>query len=398
MNRAMQTEKTNGKRRRDWQTILAESTALRHALHRRPELAWQEEKTAGIIRGRLDELAISWRPCAGLGTVATLGGRAAGPRLALRADMDAMPINEQAAVEYRSRVEGCMHACGHDGHTATLLAAGAWFKLHEEQLAGPVSLIFQPAEEGGHGAERMIDDGALEGVDVIYGWHNWPAIAYGQAVCPDGPVMSGNGTFRVTLQGRGGHASQPEVCRDPVLAAAAVTLNLQQIVSRRLEPQAAAVVSVTSIDAVSSPMVTPDRVLLDGSIRLARPHLRGEINGLIEQITRDTARAYGVEAEIVIKPRYEATVNHAGAAGEYRQALALEFGPDWRMDSLPLPIMASEDFSCYLAERPGAFALIGNAGEEAFGHPCHSPFYQFNDDLLQSVTRVFARLVGAPVP
>jgi hippurate hydrolase len=210
--------------------------------------------------------------------------------------------------------------------------------------------------------------------------------------------MSGNGTFHIQLHGQGGHASQPECCKDPVLAAAAITMNLQQIVSRRMAPQSATVVSVTSIEAASSPTVTPEHARLDGSIRLARSELRAPINELIEQITLDTAHAYGVEAEIQIKPRYEATLNHAGPAARYRQALAEEFGEDWQASSVALPIMASEDFSYYLNAIPGAYALVGMACESEFQAPCHSPHYRFNDDVLAPVVRVFARLTGAPLP
>jgi len=381
-----------------WKSIISEAVALRHALHRQPELGWQEEQTAERIRQQLDALGISWRACAGFGTVAILAPQATGRHIALRGDMDALPITEEADLPYRSEVDGCMHACGHDGHTAALWATAAWLKIQEAQLPGPVSLLFQPAEEGGHGAKRMIEDGALKGVDCIYGWHNWPAISFGQAVCPDGPIMSGNGTFHIRLHGRGGHASQPECCKDPVLAAAAITMNLQQIVSRRMAPQSATVVSVTSIEAASSPTVTPEQARLDGSIRLARSELRAPINELIEQITKDTAHAYGVEAEIDIKPRYEATINHPEPAGSYRQALSEEFGDGWQADNLALPIMASEDFSYYLNEIPGAYALIGMAREAEFQAPCHSPHYRFNDDTLALVVRVFARLVGAPLP
>jgi len=381
-----------------WETILSEAVALRQALHRRPELSWEEKETAKRIRQQLDALGIAWRACAELGTVATLAPEAKGEHIALRGDIDALPIEEEADVPYRSEVPGHMHACGHDGHTAALWATAAWLKAHEAKLPGPVSLLFQPAEEGGHGAKRMIEDGALEGVDQIYGWHNWPAIPFGQAVCPDGSVMSGNGTFHIQLHGKGGHASQPECCKDPVLAAAAITMNLQQIVSRRMAPQSATVVSVTSIEALSSPTVTPEHARLDGSIRLARSELRAPINELIEQITKDTADAYGVEAEILIKPRYEATINHPEAAARYRQMLANEFGDGWQANNLALPIMASEDFSYYLNEIPGAYALIGMAREAEFQAPCHSPHYRFNDDTLAPVVRVFARLAGAPLP
>ncbi|WP_439133787.1 N(2)-acetyl-L-2,4-diaminobutanoate deacetylase DoeB2 [Pseudomaricurvus sp.] len=381
-----------------WQTILQDAVSLRHTLHRSPELSWQEQQTAQRVRQSLDQLNIPWRVCAEHGTVGILAPNAKGEHIALRGDMDALPIHELTDVDYRSEVEGCMHACGHDGHTAALWATAAWLKQQEDRLPGPVSLIFQPAEEGGHGAREMIADGALDGVDYIFGWHNWPAIPLGQAACPDGPVMSGNGTFKIEVTGQGGHASQPELCRDPVLAAAAITLNLQQIVSRRLPPQAAAVVSVSSIRADAAPTVTPELATMTGSIRLSDPSLRETLNTLIQQISEDTARTYGVTATVSSEPRYEATINHGGAASRFRQALSEELGEDWCMESLPQPIMASEDFSYYLQQIPGAFALMGMGGESKYQFPCHSPHYQFNDALLAPVVAVFSRLVGAEIP
>lgn len=381
-----------------WQTILHQAIQFRHQLHRQPELTWEEENTSSSIRAQLDALDISWRSCARYGTLATLAADAKGPHIALRGDIDALPIHELTDLPYKSEVAGKMHACGHDGHTAALWATAAWLKAHEADLPGPVTLVFQPAEEGGHGARSMIEEGALEGIDRIYGWHNWPAIPYGQAVCPDGPVMSGNGTFEIELKGKGGHASQPEICRDPVLAAAAITLNLQQIVSRRLPPQSASVVSVTSIDAINAPTVIPDRVRIGGSIRLAQPELRDTIDRLITEISEDTARTYGVSAQVTTVKRYEATVNDAQAAEAYRNALGETLGPDWQYKDMHLPIMASEDFSYYLNQVPGAFALIGMSKTDAYQAPCHSPEYAFNDDLIGSVVKVFSRLVGAPLP
>lgn len=383
---------------RSWQEIMQQAVRFRHQLHRNPELTWQEENTSRLIRDQLDRLNIPWRGCAEFGTLATLAPDALGPHIALRGDMDALPIEELTDLPYRSETPGCMHACGHDGHTAALWATAAWLKLHEAQLPGPVTLIFQPAEEGGHGALRMIEEGALAGVDCIYGWHNWPAIPWGQAVCPDGPVMSGNGTFHITLTGKGGHASQPEVCRDPVLAAAALTLALQQIVSRRLPPQSATVISVTAIEASGAPTITPETAKLQGSIRLAQPELRPRVNELIEQIAQDTARSYGVSARVETVKRYEATINHPEPAARYRAALEATLGPHWQMTTLPVPIMASEDFSYYLNEIPGAFALIGMAREDNYQAPCHSPHYLFNDDLLPAVVTLFARLTRAPLP
>jgi hippurate hydrolase len=381
-----------------WQEIMQQALQLRHQLHRQPELTWQEENTSRLIRARLDQLGIAWRGCADHGTVATLAPAAEGEHIGLRGDIDALPIEELTDLPFRSESPGCMHACGHDGHTAALWATAAWLKAHEARLPGPVTLLFQPAEEGGHGARHMIEAGALDGIERIYGWHNWPAIPWGQAVCPDGAVMSGNGTFHITLTGSGGHASQPELCRDPVLAGAAVTLALQQIVSRRLPPQSATVVSVTAFEALSAATVTPESARLQGSIRLAQPELRPVVNALIEQIAQDTARGYGVTAQVETVKRYEATINHPGPGADYRRALEAALGPDWQMQNLALPIMASEDFSYYLNEIPGAFALIGMAREGRYQAPCHSPHYQFNDDLLPKVVEIFAHLTGAPLP
>ena len=378
---------------RTWDEIGAAAVALRHDLHRQPELGWEETATAQRIRDELDRLGIPWRACADTGTVGTLAAGAPGRHVALRADIDALPIVEDTGVAWSSEAEGRMHACGHDGHTATLVAAAAWLKQHEADLPGPVSLVFQPAEEGGHGAKAMIDDGALEGVDVIFGWHNWPAIPVGQAVCPDGTVMCANGSFTVALTGSGGHASQPELCRDPVLAAAAITQALQQIVSRRSAPQEPTVVSVASIMAESMDTIIPQRAALHGSVRAASTSARTWIYEQIEQIATATATAYGVEAAVEHRPRYGATINHPGPAEELRTALAAELGPTWQAVDTRIPVMASEDFSYYLERIPGAFALVG-AGTTERPPPCHSPAYDFNDDLIPVVARLYARLSG----
>ncbi|MDN5896371.1 MAG: peptidase dimerization domain-containing protein, partial [Nocardioides sp.] len=265
------------------------------------------------------------------------------------------------------------------------------------------------AEEGGHGAREMIADGALTGdapgpgrpVDVVFGWHNWPAVGPGRFACPDGAVMSANGTFEVEVTGVGGHASQPELTRDPVLASAATTVALQQLVSRRLPPQVAAVVAVTWIDAPGSDTVTPATVRLGGSIRVPDTGMRDVVFSMIEEVADATARAHGVVAATTLRPRYAATVNHPAPAAELRTALvaALEDNAsvpvaDPSVPGLPVPVMASEDFSYYLSEIPGAFALVGSSGE----HSCHSPLYDFDDTLIAPLVRAYARLAGAPAP
>lgn len=376
-----------------WAETVARATELRRELHRRPELAWAEHTTAEAVRTELDAIGVSWRACAGTGTVVRLAPAAPGRHIAVRADLDAMPIREATGLPYASTVEGVMHACGHDGHTAALLAAARWLRAHETVLPGPVTLLFQPAEEGGHGARGMIDDGALDGVDVVFGWHNWPGLPLGRALCPDGPVMSANGTFEVRLIGSGGHASQPEATRDPVLAAAAVVVALQQIVARRTSPQQAAVVAVTSLLAESAATVTPDEASLAGSVRAADDDARTAVFSLIDEIAGATAAAHGVRAEVVTTERYGATVNHPGPAEELRRRLSTVLGPDWPT-SAAVPVLASEDFSYYLRRIPGAFALLGS-GTAA---PLHSAEYDFDDALLDPAARLLVALAGAPEP
>lgn len=374
-----------------WPDLVEAGIKLRRELHRQPELTWQEERTAATIRASLDELGLDWRACAEHGTVATLAPQAGGRHIALRADIDALPIRERSGAAWSSEIDGVMHACGHDGHTAVLMTAARWLKHHEDELPGPVTLLFQPAEEGGHGARRMIEDGALDGVEWIFGWHNWPAIPYGRAVCPDGTVMCANGSFGIHIDGSGGHASQPELCRDPVLAASAITMALQQIVSRRMRPQSPTVVSVASIVAESVDTIIPQEATLRGSVRAASTAARDEVNRLISEIAESTARAYGVEATVTHTPRYGATVNHHEPAGYMRTALTGILGEEWPDHEVAVPIMASEDFSYYLTEIPGAFAIVG-AGREGGSAPCHSPGYDFNDELVDPVARLYCRL------
>ncbi len=374
--------------------IIDAAIRLRHELHSTPELTWSEAETARKIRDELTRADISWRVCAKTGTKAVLAKDATGRSIALRADMDALPIQEESGMAWASETQGCMHACGHDGHIATLMAAALWLKQHETRLPGPVTLLFQPAEEGGHGARSMIDEGALDGVDAIYGWHNWPTIPFGRAICPNGVVMAANGTFRITVNGEGGHASQPETCRDPVTAGSAIVLALQQVVSRRLPPQSAAVVSVTSFVAPSAETVIPARAVLTGNIRIAENALRDTINDLITQVSADTARGWGVTADVEIFPRYGATVNNADEAEVMQHGLSREFGEGWEDRSIAIPVMASEDFHYYLNEIPGALALIGAGGDVGL----HSPRYDFNDALIAPVARLLIRLAGGAVP
>ncbi len=379
---------------KNFDEVLKFAIDFRHNLHKNPELTWDEVDTAKAIRKILDEYNITWKKFAGTGTVAYLAQDKDGEHIALRGDIDALPLQEETKVEYKSQKIKCMHACGHDGHTATLMCAAIWLKQNEDQLINPISLIFQPAEEGGHGAKIMIEEGALDGIDMIYGWHNWPAIKYGQAVCPDGTVMAGNGTFHIDVIGKGGHSSQPELCQDPILAASAITLALQQIVARQISPQDSAVVSVTSIDGISDLTTIPDLVKVEGSIRAPTDDIKRTIFEKIDEITKATAKAYNVDVDIELRDRYGATINHAKQALNMREELEKELGENWKSD-IPTPIMASEDYSYYLNKIPGCFALVGSDdGVDKHQKPCHNVHYDFNDKLIKPVSKVMMRLAG----
>lgn len=377
-----------------WGELIQTAIAIRREFHKIPEPCWKEVATSAAIGKMLDELNISWRPCAKTGIVAHIAQGQSGDHLALRTDIDGLVLQETADVPWKSTVPGCMHGCGHDGHIATMLATAEWLKKHEATLPGPVSFLFQPAEEGGYGAKGMIADGALEGVDRIFGWHNWPTIPFGRAVCPAGPVMAANASFQVVIKGSGGHASQPELCCDPVLAAAAITLGMQQIVSRRLPPQQAAVISVTSIDARSTETVIPDQAVLTGSVRVETTGDLQLISELIASTSQSIAAGYNVAAEVEFLPRYPAVVNDPTEAGRVQGILSEVLGTDWLHKETPVPLMASEDFSYYLEKVPGAFAIAGAGDGGLFSIPCHNSRYVFNDQLIEPMARVMVRLAG----
>lgn len=378
-----------------WAELLDASQEFRRHLHQNPETKWEEEQTAKLIRQALDLYSIKWRACAKLGTIATLAEDQAGEHIALRGDIDALPLNEESGVQWSSQTKGKMHACGHDGHTATLMMSVLWIKKNEDKLKGPVSFFFQPAEEGGHGAHEMIKDGALKNIDKIFGWHNWPALPFGKAICEAGPIMSANGTFEILVKGVGGHSSQPEKCKDSVLAGSAIVLNLNQIIAKKLPPQSAAVVSLTSFEAPSYETIIPDTAFLKGSIRVSETKLRDQVFQYIKEISEDTARSYGVSAEVKTFPRYNATVNTRNEAESYNQVFQEVFGEEYPPENFPLPIMASEDFSYYLEEIKGAFALVGSDdGVSQHGVSCHNTTYDFNDKLIEKMTKVFSKLVG----
>lgn len=377
--------------------IVAHAVDLRRALHRRPELMWQEHGTAAAVRSELDRLGIAWTACAGTGTLGRLGVGRPGRHLAFRADLDALPLDEATGLPWASEHAGCMHACGHDGHTASLLAAAAYLKAREAELPGPVTLLFQPAEEGGHGAQGMIDAGALDGIDAVFGYHNWPPLAAGTAACPLGPVMAANAEWTITITGRGGHASAPHDGIDPILCGANFVTAVQQVVSRLTAPQDAAVVSVTCFHAGTADNIIPDSAELVGTVRAGTTERRDALAAHVERILHATAAAAGATATFDYRPCYPATVNHAAEAERARLVLRAELGDAALIDA-GMPLMAAEDFGAFLRVKPGAFILLGAGRPGAVIEGCHSPRFDFNDDLIPVVARLWARLAGLSVP
>ncbi|MDY6821299.1 MAG: N(2)-acetyl-L-2,4-diaminobutanoate deacetylase DoeB2 [Deferribacterota bacterium] len=372
--------------------LIDEAIDFRHYLHSNPEIGWSEFNTAKKIREKLEKYNISYIECVKTATIATIGNSLKGDHIALRADIDALPIEEKTDLPYKSKVNKVMHACGHDGHTATLLATAIWLKQHENSLKGPVTFIFQPAEEGGHGAKKILDEGVLNNIDFIYGWHNWPEIKFGKAACPIGPIMAANATFHIEVIGKGGHSSQPEKCRDPIIAASTIVNSLQHIISRRISPHKKAVLSITKMNAGSSITTIPDSVKIEGIMRIETTSLRDHIGKMITKISHDIATAYETKAIIEIKPRYNATINYEKAALKMRSSIEEIFGKDWESD-IPLPVMASEDFSYYLQKIPGAYALLGSDDGNNHNIICHNSKYDFNDKLIEPASKLLINLV-----
>ena len=373
--------------------ICADAVAFRRRLHRRPELLFAVHETAAAVRSELDRLGIAWRACAATGTVADLAIHAPGKRIALRADLDALPLQECTGLAWASEKPGLMHACGHDGHTASLVAAAAWLKANEAALPGPVRLLFQPAEEGGHGAKKMVEDGCLQGVSVVFGYHNWPHIPFGRAACPSGPVMAANGEWTATITGRGGHAAAPHQCIDPILAGAHFVTLVQQLVSRQVAPQDAAVVTVTCFHGGTADNIIPEGVELVGTVRAGTSAQRDLLAKKVGEVLDAACAPSGAKARFHFNPCYPATVNHPHGAEIARHALAAELGSDWEYTT-GIPLMAAEDFGYYLAEKPGAYLLLGAGRPDQPIEGCHSPRFDFNDDLIPVVARLWARICG----
>jgi amidohydrolase len=362
----------------------------RRYLHQHPELSFHEERTSGFVADTLREfggLAIS-RPTPTSVVARLITGRK-GPTLAIRADMDALPIQEKNTHAFVSLSDGVMHACGHDGHTAMLLGAVKVLIDQRDDLSGEVRFIFQHAEEvAPGGAEELVRTGVMDGVDLVIGAHLWLPMPVGQVGVKDGPLMAAPDRFVITIRGRGGHAAQPNLTVDPVVVAAEVVINLQHIVSRNVDPFAPVVLSVTRIQGGTTNNVIPESVEMEGTVRTVDSALRTEVPALMRRVLQGVTAAHGASFTLVYEEGYRPVINDAAASALLRRAVVRALGSAVLVDAAPT--MGAEDFSAYQQRAPGSFFFIG-ARDEASGKsfPHHHERFDLDERALDHGTRIF---------
>ncbi|MEG0538405.1 MAG: M20 aminoacylase family protein [Comamonas sp.] len=378
--------------------IAADMLALRHDLHAHPELAYQEHRTGDIVAARLTEWGYEvHRGLGDTGVVGTLrcGDHLNGKRLGLRADMDALPIRETTGLPYASKHDGKMHACGHDGHTATLLAAAKVMAERKDQFNGTLHLIFQPAEEGHGGAQKMVDQGLFDlfPCDALYAFHNEPGYPAGQFGFRSGVMYSSSDTAIITIHGKGGHGAMPHVAVDPIVVASHLVLALQTIRSREIDPNDMAVVTVGAIHAGDAPNVIPETCELRVTIRARCPQVRQQLRERITAMAHAQAAVHRATAEVDYKWRYPPVINDV-AATDFAVNVARDFlGEQWLIPNLQ-PLQASDDFAIMLNAVPGNYFIVGNGVGEG-GCMVHNAGYDFNDNLLPVTASYWVQLAQA---
>jgi amidohydrolase len=363
-----------------------ELTAMRRHLHEQPETAWQERDTQAYLRERLTAGGFACRDVAGTGLLAEVpGGDSTAPAVALRAELDALPIEERNEAPYRSRRPGAMHACGHDAHMTMVFGAGRLLAERAASRARRVVLLFQPAEEvPPGGARRVLDEGALSGANVgaIFGLHVDPRYPAGTLLLRRGPLMAASDRFEVRVTGRGGHGGYPHLTVDPIVAAAQVVVALQSIVARRLDPVEPGVITVGRIHGGTADNIIPDEVVLSGTIRSHAPAVRRQLPEWIRETAEGTALAHGARAEFTYLPGHPGLANNPAVIDAVERALVPVLGREALVD-LPRPIMGGEDFAHYLETIPGAFLRIGVRNEErGVVHSIHSPRFDIDEAAL----------------
>lgn len=372
-----------------------EAVAWRRELHQMPELAFAEHRTSAFVAERLASFGLKVATgIGGTGVVATLSRGTSSRVIGLRADMDALAIHEATGLTYASKNVGRMHACGHDGHTAMLLAAARSLS-QSTTLDGTVHFVFQPAEENEGGAEKMIADGLFERfpVEAIFGMHNWPALPVGRAGLTTGPMMAAFGIFEIEVKGRGAHGAMPHQGADPVAAVFQIGSALQTIASRNVSPMSSAVVSVTTVHGGDAWNVIPDACKMSGTVRWFAPEIGDLIETRLKAIVHGIAEAMGCEATIDYQRRYPATINDATEA-RFVQGVIRGMAPTLVLEEDIEPSMGAEDFAFMLLEKPGAYVWVGQ-GRGTGDAGLHSPRYDFNDAALPIGADLWARIAEA---
>jgi len=369
--------------------------AWRRDIHQHPELLYDVHRTAAFVADRLREFGCD-EVATGLGRTGVVGvikgrrpkGNGDVKVIGLRADMDALPIEEQTNLAYASRTPGKMHACGHDGHTAMLLGA-ARYLAETRNFAGDAVVIFQPAEEGGAGAKAMINDGLMDrfGIEQVYGMHNGPGIPIGSFAIRPGPVMAATDAIDIRIEGLGGHAARPHKCLDSVLVGAQLITGLQSIVSRTIDPLDSAVVSMCEFHAGNARNVIPQTAELRGTVRTLTAEARELVEKRVREVVAGVAQMTGAKIDLVYEPGYPVTVNHP-LQTDVAANVAKEIAGDANVHPMP-PMMGAEDFSYMLEARPGAFIFCGNGNSAGLHHPA----YNFNDEAIVFGTSYWIKLV-----
>jgi hippurate hydrolase len=362
----------------------AEFVAIRRDIHRHPELGFEEHRTSDLVAESLARWGYSVeRKLGGTGVVGQLRKGSGRKTLGLRADMDALPVQEQTGLSHQSCHAGVMHACGHDGHTAMLLAAARYLS-EQADFDGTLNLVFQPAEEGLGGARRMMEEGLFEKYpcDAIFAMHNMPGIAQGHLVLRDGPFMASSDYVTISLEGMGGHGAMPHLAADPVVAGAGIVMALQSIVSRNIDPLQTAVITVGALHAGSANNVIPQSATLELSVRALDRTVRQTLETRIRDLVHAQAQSYGVKADITYRRGYPVLVN-TPAETDFARRVALDLLGANSVTMQGAPLTGSEDFAFMLERMPGSYLLIGNGdGDSAGACMVHNPKYDFNDANL----------------
>jgi amidohydrolase len=373
-------------------------TEWRRDFHAHPELAFEEERTAALVAERLESFGVEvHRGLAKTGVVGRLTAGTGNRAIALRADMDALPMEEGNDFAHRSQNPGRMHGCGHDGHTTMLLGA-AKYLAETKQFDGTVYFVFQPAEEAEGGAEVMVREGLFEKfpVEAIYGMHNWPGMPVGEFAVSAGPMMAAFDIFDLVVRGRGSHGAMPHQGVDSIVVVSELVGALQTIASRNTDPIDALVVSVTQIHGGDAYNVIPDEVILRGTVRSFREEVRDRVEPAMRRIADGICAAHGATAELHYEKRYPATVNTTDETALAFGAAEAVVGPG-HIETKPVPSMGSEDFAYMLREKPGCYVWVGN-GDVAGGCMLHNPGYDFNDDVIPIGVSYWASLVEQVMP